>query len=182
MTRTRPPGDAGAPPSATGRPATDTRFAELFREHYPQVVRLAYLYCGDRHAAEDAAADAMAKVYLRWRRGQVRELGPYLRRAVINEVRGHGRHRGVVLRFLERRQGDDRGARIDTDGVEDRDEMIQALQQLPEGQRMAVVLRYYEQLSEAEAADVMGVTVGGVKSQTSRGLDHLRALLTTEEA
>lgn len=182
MTRARPASDAEASLTAAGSPDGDTRFAEVFREHYPRVVRLAYLYCGNRHEAEDAAADAMAKVFLRWRSGHVREVGPYLRRAVINEVRGHGRHRGVVLRFLERRQGDDRGARIDTDVVDDRDEMIGALQQLPERQRLAVVLRYYAQMSEAEAADLMGVSVGGVKSQTSRGLDHLRTLLTTEEA
>lgn len=165
--------------TSSGRPS---QFSAVFREQYPRAVRLAYLYCGDSYMAEDAVADAMANVFVRWRAGKVREVGPYLRRAVVNEVRRSGRRKVVARRHRERRRGDLRGGRASTDTVEDRDEMLVALQQLPERQRLAVVLRYYERLSELETAEVMGITVGGVKSQTSRALEHLRALLATEEA
>lgn len=170
--------DAGVDPSS-GRAS---QFSEVFREQYRRAVRLAYLYCGDPYLAEDAVADAMANVFVRWRAGKVQEIGPYLRRAVVNEVRRAGRRKVVARRHLERRRGDLRGGRASTDTIEDRDEMLVALQRLPERQRLAVVLRYYERLSEVETAEVMGITVGGVKSQTSRALDHLRELLATEEA
>lgn len=152
----------------------EASFAEVFRDHYPRAMRLAYLQCGDREGAEDAVADAMAKVYVRWRSGAVEHVGPYLRRAVVNEILQAARRRGSTERAHARSSGDLRGVRAATDDVADRDELIRALQRLPARQRLVVVLRYYEQLSEAETAAAMGIGVGGVKSQASRGLARLR--------
>lgn len=149
-------------------------FAEVFRDHYPRVMRLAYLQCGDRDRAEDAVAEAMSKVYVRWRAGGVEHVGPYLRRAVVNEVLQDVRRRASAERARARSRGDLRGVRTTADDLGDRDELIRTLQRLPDRQRLAVVLRYYEQLSEAETAEVMGIGVGGVKSQTSRGLARLK--------
>lgn len=155
----------------------DTTFSDVFREHYPQAVRLAFLHCGDRHRSEDAVAEAMAKVYVKWQAGGVNDVGAYLRQAVVNQVRQMQRRTTVARSVRIRRDGDLRGVRHASEDVADRDEMIGALQQLPDGQRLAVVLRYYDQLSVAETAKVMGIGTGGVKSQTSRGLDRLRDLL-----
>lgn len=163
------------------RMAAEVAFTEVFREHYPRVVRLAYLHCGDRHRAEDAVAEAMAKVYVRWRAGTVRSIGPYLRQAVVNEVRQAARRGVVADRARARRRGDLRGVRAVDEDVADRDELLPALQQLPERQRLAIVLRFYEELSAGEAAAVMGISAGGVKSQTSRGLQALQRLLRDEE-
>lgn len=149
-------------------------FAEVFRDHYPRVMRLAFLQCGDRSRAEDAVAEAMAKVYVRWRAGAVEHVGPYLRRAVVNEILQEVRRRSAADRALARTRGDLRRVRAAAEELADRDELVGVLQRLPDRQRLAVVLRYYEQLSEAETAEVMGISVGGVKSQTSRGLDRLR--------
>lgn len=149
-------------------------FSEVFRDHYPRAVRLAYLQCGDRERAEDAVAEAMAKVFVRWRTGAVERVGPYLRRAVVNEVLQDARRRSAAERALLLVHGDLRGSRAETEDVADRDELIRVLQRLPSRQRLVVVLRYYEQLSEAETADALGIGVGGVKSQASRGLARLR--------
>lgn len=173
-------------PSVIGAPPVDrtvdrVAFSDVFHEHYRRVVRLAYLHCGDRHRAEDAVAEAMAKVYVKWRDGKVGDIGPYLRRAVVNEVHQAARRRLTAERATARRRGDLRGVRNVGEDLADRDEMIPALQQLPERQRLAIVLRFYEDLSAGEAAEVMGISVGGVKSQTSRGLQRLQELLRGEE-
>lgn len=157
-------------------------FAEVFNEHHGAAVRLAYLLISDADQAEDVVAEAFAKVYVRWRRGGVRDVGAYLRRAVANEANSRLRRRYLERRHAEHRSGDERGIRHHDDHAADRDEVWWALERLPTRQRTAVVLRYFEELSEAETADVLGVSVGTVKSQVSRGLDRLEELLATRVA
>jgi RNA polymerase sigma factor (sigma-70 family) len=77
----------------------------------------------------------------------------------------------------QRQRGDDRGALALDDRLADADEMFAALRRLPERQRTAVVLRYYQDLSEAETAAAMGCSLGTVKSSVSRGLARLRSLM-----
>lgn len=152
-------------------------FATVFNIHHRQAVRLAYLLTSDPHQAEDVAAEAFAKVYVRWQKGEVRDVGAYLRRAVANEANSKLRRRYVERRGSERRTGDDRGVRTTDEGAADRDEVWQAIQRLPDRQRQAVVLRYYEDLSEAGTAEILGCSVGTVKSQVSRGLARLQQLI-----
>lgn len=140
------------------------------------------LLTGDPDQAEDVVAEALAKVYVRWQKGDVRQVGPYLRRAVTNEANSRLRRRHLERREAERRSGDDRGVRAVDDGAADRDEVWQAIQRLPDRQRQAVVLRYYEDLSEAETAEILGTSVGTVKSQVSRGRARLQELLTAGTA
>lgn len=156
-------------------------FTALFQDHYGRVVRLAYLYCGDASLAEEAAAEAVARVYVRWRAGRVDAVGPYLRQAVVNQVRQMARRRRVAAQAEARQRSDLRGVPDAAGHHADRDALLRALQRLPERQRLAVVLRYYEELTEAETAAVMGISIGGVKSQTSRGIDRLRVLLDVGE-
>jgi RNA polymerase sigma-70 factor (sigma-E family) len=164
---------------AFGRAALgeDASFAAAFNEHHRRAVRLAYLLTGDHHQAEDVVAEAMTKVYVQWRKGRVDDVGPYLRRAVANQANSRLRRRYLERREATRRSGDDRGVRRVDDDAADRDAVWQAIQQLPDRQRQVVVLRYYEDLSEADTADVLGISTGTVKSSLSRGLARLEEIL-----
>ncbi|WP_165492196.1 SigE family RNA polymerase sigma factor [Egibacter rhizosphaerae] len=157
-------------------------FTAIFAAHHDEAVRLAYLICGDQDRAEDAVADAMVKVWRAWQRGRIDNPRAYLRRAVVNQVNSRFRRLALERREAERRVGDDRGPRDPDTQVVDRDEIFEALQQLPSRQRTAIVLRYYEDLPEREAADLMGCSVGTVKSAVSRGLERLRSMVGEEVA
>lgn len=150
-------------------------YALVFEAHHRAIYRLAYLLCGETTTAEDATAEAFARVYPRWRAGQVDDVGGYLRQTVVNQVRG-----GFRRRLLERREGARHqrqpAMRLVEDLASDREDLARALRSLPPGQRTAIVLRYFDDLTEAQTAAVLGTSVGTVKSQVSRGLDHLRAL------
>lgn len=165
------------------RAGTDTDpFATVFNAHHRAAVRLAYLLCGDHHQAEDIVSDAFAKVYVQWRRGRVNDVGAYLRRAVVNETNSKLRRRYLERREASRRSGDERGVRLVDEGAADHDQVWQALSRIPERQRQAVVLRYYEDLSEAQTAEILGCSVGTVKSQVSRGLARMQELLAPTAA
>jgi RNA polymerase sigma factor (sigma-70 family) len=159
--------------------AAPAGFDALFDEHFDRAVRLAWLLApGDQGAAEDAAADAIARVWPKWVKGGIDEFWPYLRLAVVNQVRGRGRRISIARRY-EPVLG---AATVDDDfqiAVVDRAVLADALHALPDRQRTAVVLRFYEDLSEAECARVMKCSLGTVKSTTSRGLAALRTMLET---
>ena len=159
----------------------DASFAAVFNEHHRRAVRLAWLLTGDPHQAEDVVAEAMTKVYVQWRKGGVDDVGAYLRRAVANQANSRLRRRYLERREASRRTGDDRGVRLVDDEAADRDAVWQAIQQLPDRQRQVVVLRYYEDLSEAATADVLGISTGTVKSSLSRGLSKLEELLADQD-
>ncbi len=152
-------------------------FAAVFNAHHRDAVRLAYLLTSDHHQAEDVAAEAFTKVYKRWSKGEVRDVGPYLRRAVANEGNSRLRRRYLARREAERATGDDRGVRHLDEDAADRDAVWQAIARLPDRQRHAVVLRYFEDRSEADTAELLGTSVGTVKSQVSRALDKLERWL-----
>lgn len=155
----------------------EASFATVFQEHHRRAVRLAYLLTGDPHLAEDIVSDAFAKVYVQWQKGRVRDIGPYIRQAVANQARSRLRRLGLERDRAAHRSGDDRGVVTRDQAIADRDEVWTALQRLPQRQRQVLVLRFYEDLDVAETADVLGVTTGTIKSQTSRGLDRLQQLL-----
>lgn len=156
---------------------TEDSFAAVFNAHHRQAVRLAYLLVSDPDQAEDVVSEAFAKVYVRWRKGEIRDVGAYVRRAVANEANSRLRRRYLERRVASAQHGDDRGVQLVDDAAADHDEVWQAIQRLPTKQRSAVVLRYYEDLSEAETAEILGISVGTVKSNTSRGLARLQELL-----
>ncbi len=148
--------------------------------HLPDMVRMAWLATGDRARAEDCVSEAMARVLVKHRKGKVDDVGPYLRRAVLNEVASAGRSRGVHARGIAKIAGDSRGERHADDDVTDRSALLTALAALPQRQRLCVVLRFYEQLSVAETAAAMSVSEGTVKSTTARGLAAMRDILGEE--
>jgi len=166
--------------AADERHATETgRLGELYREHAEPALRLAYLLTGDRGLAEDLVQEAFVRVAGRF--VHLRDpdaFGAYLRRAVVNLANSHFRRRRVERAYLTRAQAD---AAVRSGGgpagppVEDRDELWKALERLPQRQRTAIVLRYYEDLSESRIAELLQCRPGTVKSLLSRGLEAMRA-------
>jgi RNA polymerase sigma-70 factor (sigma-E family) len=148
------------------------RLEELYRAHAPDALRLAFLLTGDRGLAEDLAQDAFVKVFGRFHDLRNRDaFWWYLRRTIVNLSRSHFRRRRIERAWLERQHPDD--THTDPD-VGERERLRVALLSLRPEQRAAIVLRYFEDLSEADTAQALGVAVGTVKSMVSRGMDRLR--------
>ncbi len=151
------------------------RMAELYRTHAPAASRLAFLMTGDAARAEDLVHDAFVKVIGRF--GDIRDpdaFGAYLKRTVVNLANSFFRRRRLEREHLE---VEGRALRDEPPGERDpveREQLWKALGTLPPRQRAAIVLRFYEDLSEQQTAYVLGVPVGTVKSMVSRGLDALR--------
>jgi RNA polymerase sigma-70 factor (sigma-E family) len=177
MARSVPLIPAVAPEIAATTATTREGYAEVFRVHHDAALRLAYLLCGDPHRAEEAVAEAFAKVWPHWQRGRVADERAYLRRAVVNELRSRARRRAVEHREADRRKATGRGDPTGQEQALERHGLLLALAELPARQRAVVVLRFYEDLSEAAIAEVLGMRPGTVKSQTSRGLARLRQIL-----
>lgn len=156
----------------------DDAFTRAVASHRQALARFAFMLCGDAGHAEDVVAEAYARVWPRWRRGQVDDLLllPYLRRTVANEV--YGRHRRRLLEMREAARAPDRRAdgRFEAQ-VDDRDALWAALARLSPQQRVVVVLRIVEDLSEEQSAAMLGIPVGTVKSRLSRALAALRSTL-----
>lgn len=158
----------------------DEEFAAYMAARQPGLLRTAYLLTGDPHTAEDLVQTTFAKLYLSWDKVQRRELvDGYVRRILVNESNSLWR-RAWKRRETSTDTVPDHPAVTGTpdDGV--KAALWQFVQSLPRKQRAVVVLRFYEDLSEAEVADVLGVSVGTVKSQSSRALAALRARIHTQ--
>jgi RNA polymerase sigma-70 factor (sigma-E family) len=146
---------------------------ELYRRHADDALRLAYLLTGDRALAEDLVQDAFVRVLGRFHDVRNREaFWWYLRRTIVNVSNSHFRHRRVERAWLQRQRPDP--AAPPGPDVAERERVRAALMTLGPKPRAAVVLRYFEDLSEAETAEMLGIPVGTVKSTVSRGLDRLR--------
>jgi RNA polymerase sigma-70 factor (sigma-E family) len=148
------------------------RIEELYRSHAPDALRLAYLLTGDRSLAEDLAQDAFVRVVGRFHDLRNRDaFWWYLRRTIVNLSRSYFRRRRVERAWLERQHVDE--THEDPD-VSERERVRLALMTLRPEQRAAIVLRYFEDLSEADTAEALGIAVGTVKSMVSRGMERLR--------
>jgi RNA polymerase sigma-70 factor (sigma-E family) len=154
------------------------RLGELYVRHADAAVRLAYLLTGDTALAEDLVQDAFVR--LAGRLVHLRDPGAfdaYLRRTIVNLTNSHFRRRRVERAYL-RRAGGELGVHAAASGtegtVEERDEVWTALRRVSPRQRAALVLRFYEDLSERQVAEVLGCRPGTVKSLVSRGLETLR--------
>jgi RNA polymerase sigma-70 factor (sigma-E family) len=148
------------------------RLEELYRTHGRDALRLAYLLTGDRALAEDLAQDAFVKVFGRFHDLRNRDaFWWYLRRTIVNLSKSHFRRRRVERAWLARQHVDETHADPD---VDERERLRVALRSLRPEQRAAIVLRYFEDLSEADTAQALGVAVGTVKSMVSRGMERLR--------
>ncbi|WP_236653398.1 SigE family RNA polymerase sigma factor [Streptacidiphilus melanogenes] len=156
-------------------------FSSFVAARWTALVRTAYLLTGDFHEAEDLVQVTLAKVYPHWRGLRAETTDAYVRRALVNNNRSRHRRRRVahlLMPFVP-----DRPAAADAGqgDVAERDLLVSLLATLPERQRTVVVLRYWEDLSAEEVAELLGCSVGTVKSQASRALAKLRDLPELEE-
>lgn len=155
--------------------ATGDAFSDAVAAHHRELARFAFRLCGDRSLAEDVVAEAYARVWPHWRRGRVDVLLPYLMRTVANEA--YRRHR---RRRLERATGPPYAPPADgrfESQVDEHDRLWAALDRLPRQQRVVLVLRIVEDLSEEQTAELLGVPPGTVKSRLSRATAALRAIV-----
>lgn len=161
--------------------AGDTEFQAFVAGRWPRLMRTAFLLTGEQHAAEDLVQTTLEKVYVAWRRVVAAdEPEAYVRRIMINT---HARrYRRKLREFLAPRGEDaaltyevaDTGDRIAQ--ADDRHTLLKALAALPARQREAVVLRYWEDLTETQTAEAMGCSIGAVKSNAAKGIAKLRAI------
>lgn len=151
---------------------TPEGFDDFVATRSPRLLRTAFLFTRDWALAEDLLQTALARAWEAWRRIDG-DPEPYVRRIIVNAYASSWRRRwrGELPRadLPEAADGGDPHAEIDN-----RDRLWRALGRLPRKQRAVLVLRYFEDLSEAEIADVLSCSVGTVKSQASRALAKLR--------
>jgi RNA polymerase sigma-70 factor (sigma-E family) len=142
----------------------------------PALLRLAYTLTGNAADAEDVVQEALARALPRWERiSRMDNVDAYVRRMVVNA------HTSWWRRFRRREAPVEqvRDSAVTPAGLpsDERAGLWQACQRLPEAQRTAIVLRYYEQLEYAEIAELTGVREGSVRSRVSRGLSALREVM-----
>ncbi|MBX7549007.1 SigE family RNA polymerase sigma factor [Streptomyces sp. NPDC004232] len=157
--------------------AASVEFRAFFERHYAELSRLAYLLTGESDAAEDLAADALLALWHRWDRVRAADHPvAYARGVVANlartRIRSAVRERRRIALFWSHRE--ERTEDPDVAGVVD---VREALRGLPFRKRVCVVLRHAFDLSEKDTALALGVSVGTVKSQTSKGMAELQRLL-----
>lgn len=153
----------------------EREFREFFNAEFRPLRRIAYLLTGDWGDAEDLAQEAMVRTYRAWARIKERERpAAYARTVLVNRHRSMLRRAKVEAKHAVARDPDRFVAGPPTD-----DHMLvwQALAELPMRERQALVLRFYEDLPQADIAAVLGCPVGTVKSMTNRALGRLRGVL-----
>ncbi|MEY9928834.1 RNA polymerase sigma-70 factor (sigma-E family) [Catenulispora sp. GP43] len=151
----------------------DAEFHDFMVGRWPSLVRFAYGLTGDHGHAEDLAQAALAKALVAWPRvRRADDPDAYVRRILINLN---------LRRFRKRRVAENLGGDVpeaatgdSTDRLDQRATLIPALMELPPGQRAVVILRYWDGLTETQAAAILGCSVGNVRSQASRALARLR--------
>lgn len=147
------------------------RFEELYAAHAPDALHVAYLLVGDRAQAEDLVQDAFVRVLGRF--GELRKpdaFRTYLMRTVVNLSKNYFRRRA-----LERHHAHGIEPHVVVPAERD-EELFDALRKLPERQRTALMLRYCEDLSESDTAEILQTTPKAVKSLVTRGLAALREM------
>ncbi len=156
--------------------ATREVFDAFVRARHPALLRYGTALTGDPHHAADLVQDALERTGLAWDRVQQQgDPEGYVRRVMAN--------RNIsTWRRLRRERLVDEPPETAYDDQPSEDVMWAVLARLPRRQRTVLVLRYYEDLSEAEIARVLGIAPGTVKSQASKGIAALRASLGTRES
>jgi RNA polymerase sigma-70 factor (sigma-E family) len=153
----------------------EAAFTDFVRRCAPQLLRTAWLLSGSAAAAEDLVQGALERLYVAWPRVQPESALPYTLRILVNLHIDTGRRRSrehLTDAVPERSGGPDLA-----DDVVLASHLSAVLATLPPRERQCVVLRFHADLSESEVADLLGTSVGTVKSSTSRGLHKLRQVL-----
>ncbi|TCC11500.1 SigE family RNA polymerase sigma factor [Kribbella soli] len=155
-------------------------FDDFVRGSATRLLRTAVLLTGDRGAGEDLVQETYEKIYVHWPRIRTGAPEAYARKTLTNLAANRWRTRRRRPAEVALAENHDEPTPDDSEAYAVRQQLLRALQDLPPRQRAAIVLRYYDDLTEAQTAEILGCSVGTVKSQTSRALDRLR--LITEPA
>jgi RNA polymerase sigma-70 factor (sigma-E family) len=152
-------------------------FVEFATAASPRLRRMAFLLCGDWHAAEDLVQTTLAKVFVSWHKIRRQDAEhAYAARTLINSYLADKRRK----RSTEILTGELPERPVQPPGLETRIIVLNALATLPAKSRTVVVLRYWADLSVDQVADLLGCSPGNVKSQSARALSKLRAVLDEE--
>jgi RNA polymerase sigma-70 factor (sigma-E family) len=169
-------------PDSNRRPAAAEALIEIYGSQYRSLVRMSAMLLGDVGSAEEVVQDSFIAVHAAWRGlRDADKVMNYLRRAVLNRSRSVLRRRAVAGRHVPWPEPDMPSAEHAAITRLERVAVISALRSLPARQREALVLRFYLDLSEEQAAAAMNISTGAVKSHTSRGKAALRAILEREQ-
>jgi RNA polymerase sigma-70 factor (ECF subfamily) len=153
------------------------RVEELYATHAQGAVRLAYLLVGDREIAQEIAQEAFLRAFGRFADMRKSSSFPnYLKSTIVNLARKHFKRRGLERLYVERLRARPTQS-VAPVNVEQRDMVVQALLKVPERQRAALVLHYYEDLSEYQVAGLLGVSDQAARSVVARGRKALREQL-----
>ena len=149
-------------------------FAGFVREHTPALLRTAYLMTGSSQAAEELVQDTFVRLYPKWDKVAAADVPiAYVRRSMTNGYVNHQRR--ASRREYAYEEVPERLDERDAFGqLADRDQIWAGLKSLPDRQRAALVLRFFEDLSDEEAAAALDCRVGTIRSLVSRGLSTLR--------
>jgi RNA polymerase sigma-70 factor (sigma-E family) len=159
-------------------------FEQFVSDSVEGLLRTANLIAWDFAAAEDLVQECLLRVARRWPRVRTMEYpAAYARKVLVNLALDDGRRRsrqhdelGHVAGHQVEEHADDGAVRL-LGGVESGTDLSRALGELAPRQRITLMLRYFDDLSEAQVAEVMGCSVGTVKSTTSRALQRLRVIV-----
>jgi RNA polymerase sigma-70 factor (sigma-E family) len=154
------------------RSPSDGEFTQFAHASWASLYRTAYLLIGDAAEAEDLVQTTLAKTYASWSKVRDVDAAPgYARTVLVNTATSWFRKRS----WRNERPTAEPPDLVHEPDPSDRPALMSALAVLPPRQRAVIVLRYYEDLTEAETADMLGITVGTVKSQAHKALAALRA-------
>ncbi|GAA4672734.1 SigE family RNA polymerase sigma factor [Phytohabitans rumicis] len=161
------------------RDSSDKEYVDYVTARIPALRRLAYLLAGDEHRADDLVQQTITRLYVKWRRAQVADnLDAYVRTMLVRTYVDERRLAWSRVRLFRELP---EPAPFEDDGIEDRQVVRAALSRVPRRQQAVLVLRFFYDLSVDDVAGMLGCSTGTVKSQTSRGLAHLRRLLGERE-
>lgn len=154
------------------RSRREAEFTTFVTTASPYLARTAYLLTGRQELADDLVQEALTRTYAAWSRVRGHDATGYARRVLVNLTIDRHRRRGAVpAEWIDRPDPADAEAAAD-----DRDEVARLLARLTPQQRRIVVLRYFDDYTEAQTAECLGISVGTVKSTCSRALAQLRRL------
>ncbi len=156
-----------------GRPSWETEFCAFFMTRQRTLTRTAYAILGSWHAAEDAAQQTMSSLYVYWPRIRTGNVDVYARRVLVNNCMNAFKRQS---REATTSQPPETSVDVDLSAHAD---LLAALSQLDAKQRVVLTLRFLEDLSVREVAEILRIREGTVKSRTARGLERLRTSLET---
>ena len=158
-----------------GRRDSEREFTDFVAARSQNLLRLAWMLTGDARSAEDLLQASLAKAWPHWSRISDGQPDAYVKKIMSRTANSWRRRRWTgetpTATLPDERVPDPVGR------ADERDRIRRMLITLPPRQRAVVVLRYYEDLSEAEVSELLGISLGAVKSQAARGLQKLRAAL-----